>query len=263
MTDRRDPSASDVEIDIRALLMSLLRALPYLIVFAGLLGGTSFYFLSRLPPTYEAETLVLIESGQSAALDNESMTSQIQLIRSRDVARSVAQKVDLAGRPEYQDAIKETSLLGDVLARFGLAEQPSDSSAEERLLAKFYDNLQVSTIAGSRVIAIEFSSIDAKLAADGANAVAAEYIALRRAAKEDTTADATSRLESEIADLRVKIRNSGARSKPRPSATFSIRILVATAMPSLVRTRTSSPRRPALFQPLRFRSNRISPRSVR
>src|SRR6266852_7559662 len=83
------------------------------------------------------------------------------------------------------------SLLNDLLARFGLARNPVDSSVEERVLALYYDRLQVSTVEKSRVIAIDFSSTDPKLATDGANAIASQYIDLQRAAKRDTTADAT------------------------------------------------------------------------
>jgi Mrp family chromosome partitioning ATPase len=71
--------------------------------------------------------------------------------------------------------------------------------------------LQVSTVEKSRVIAIDFSSTDPKLAADGANTIASQYIDQQRAAKRDTTADATKYLESEIADLRSKVKDAEAK----------------------------------------------------
>ena len=224
MTNHPLPPATDVELDIRALLMSLVRALPYLIVLMVVVAIGTFLLLSRVTPIYKSEATVLIQPGESnltrtsdtgadagAVLDEQAIASQVQLIRSRDLARKVAARLDLQSRPEYQKAIAGRSLLNDVLARFGLARNPVDSSVEERALALYYDRLQVSTVEKSRVIAIDFSSTDPKLAADGANAIASEYIDLQRAAKRDTTADASKWLESEIADLRAKVKDAEAK----------------------------------------------------
>ena len=224
MTNRPLPPATDVELDIRALLMSLVRALPYLIVLVGIVAIGTFVLLSRVAPIFKSEATVLIQSGESSltrtsdapaepglVLDDQAIASQVQLIRSRDLARKVATKLDLQSRPEYQKAIAGGSLLTDLLARFGLARNPVDSSVEERVLALYYQRLQVSTVEKSRVIAIDFSSTDAKLAADGANAIANGYIDLQRTAKRDTTADATKYLESEINDLRTKVKDAEAK----------------------------------------------------
>jgi len=81
------------------------------------------------------------------------------------------------------------------LAAIGLGRDSSSASVEERVLEQFEKNLSVFAIEKSRVIAIEFVSEDPDLAAAGANAVAEEYIALQRAAKRDTTADAAAWLD--------------------------------------------------------------------
>lgn len=90
---------ADAELDIRALFRSLFRALPYLIVFSGLVGAATFYLLSTIAPSYESETRILIEAGESnltrsegrgettTIFDREAITSQVQLIRSGDLAR--------------------------------------------------------------------------------------------------------------------------------------------------------------------------------
>jgi tyrosine-protein kinase Etk/Wzc len=217
------PVAADVEVDVRAVLKSLLRALPYLIVFAVLVGGGTLYFLSRIPPVYQSEATVLIEAGESdltrsdstaatgTILDKEAIASQVQLIRSGDLARVVASKLDLESQPQYRKAVAGSSFLDDVLARFGLAKPPSSSSIEERVLAEYYRNLEVSTVTDSRVIAIDFSSTDPQLAARGANTIAAEYITLQRAAMRDTTEEATRWLESQISDLREKVAEAEAK----------------------------------------------------
>ena len=214
-------AAAEKEIDLRALFKSLVRALPFLIVFAVIVAGGTYYLLSRIPPSYKSTTTILIEppapdpmrtdSGQADTtqiLDKEAIASQVQLILSRDLARIVVRKLDLAALPEYKKAVEGKSLFGDLLARIGLGSIPSSSSVEERVLAAFYKNLSVYAVEGARVIAIEFSSTDPELAARGANTVAEEYIALQRTVKRDSTEDATSRLETEIADLRVKVTDA-------------------------------------------------------
>src|SRR5262245_51030142 len=134
MTNRPLQPATDVELDVRALLMSLVRALPYLIVLTAIVAVGTFVLLSRIPPIYKSEATVLIQSGESSLtrtsdtaaepstnLDEQAIASQVQLIRSRDVARKVAGQLDLQSKPEYKKAIAGGSLLNDLLARFGLA----------------------------------------------------------------------------------------------------------------------------------------------
>ncbi len=224
MNNHLNPPATDVEIDVRALLRSLVRALPLLLLIVALVAAGTFYLLSRMAPVYKSEVTVLIETGESdltraatapadtqALFDEQAIASQVQLIRSRDLARRVADKLKLASAPEYRQVISGKSVFTELLAQFGLARSASSSSDEEKVLAHYYDNLQVYTVDKSRVIAIDFSSTDPKLAADGANAIATEYLALQREAKLDTTTDATKWLESEIADLRNKVRDAEAR----------------------------------------------------
>ncbi len=222
MNDPRMPVATDVEIDVRALFISLLKALPFILIFTMLAGAGTFYLLSNITPTYKSQTTVLIESGESdvtrssstaetaAVLDREAVASQVQLIRSGDLAKIVANKLDLESQPEYQKAIKGDSFINNLLVEFGLAKSPTESSIEERVLTEYYKNLQVVAIADSRVITIAFSSTSPELAARGANMIAAEYIALQRTAMRDTNENATQWLESEISDLRKKVAASEA-----------------------------------------------------
>src|SRR4051812_20885016 len=113
MTSHPLPPAADVELDVRALFMSLVRALPYLVLLMGVVAVGSFLLLSRITPLYKSEATVLIQSGESSltrtgddsaadptnALDEQAIASQVQLIRSRDLARKVAAKLGLQSRP--------------------------------------------------------------------------------------------------------------------------------------------------------------------
>jgi exopolysaccharide transport family protein len=217
------PSA-EVELDVRLLFKAVLRALPYIIVITIICAVALYYALSRISPLYKSEATVLIETGESELtrpqtgvsdtstfLAQEAVASQVQLIRSRDLARTVAAKLDLASRPEFDPALKGGSFVTRLLARFGLAKDPLNSTAEERVLERFAKRLDVYAIDKSRVIVIDFSSTDPKLAAAAANAVADEYLSLQRAAKRETTVGATKWLEAEIGDLRSKVKDAEAK----------------------------------------------------
>ena len=214
MASRRAHSATDVEVDVRALFKSLLRALPYLVVFVAIIAGGTYYLLSNIAPTYKSEAKLLIEAGESditrsaadasSILDKEAIASQVQLIQSGDLARAVASKLDLEAQPQYQKAISGDTFPTNLLIKLGLTEPPS-GSVEERVLGEYYKNLEVYTVGDSRVIAVDFSSTDPEFAAKGANTIASEYISLQKSAMRDTTDSATQWLQSQIADLRNKV----------------------------------------------------------
>lgn len=215
-------SQSDVEIDVRALFGALWRRVPLILVFVGLVAAGTYYGLSRIPPLFLSETTILLEAGESGltrttgtadtgtVLDREAIQSQVQLIRSRDLGKAVIAKLDLASREEFNPT-GEGGWLNQVLQRVGLRRPPADSTVEERVLNAYYDRLSVYAVDNSRVIAIDFSSEDPELAAQVANAVAEEYIALQRAAKRDTTADAAAWLATQIDDLRGKVQEAEAK----------------------------------------------------
>ncbi len=194
------------EIDLAALLRSLSRALPYLVVFACVVAAVVYLALGAVPPLYRSEARIRIEP---ATIDRASMDSEVQLVRSRDVARSVVRTLGLENLPEY--ATHGSSLIDDILARLGLASNPLDASVEERILNRYFERLDVYPIAGEGIIVIAFSSTDPGLAAAGANAVADAVVALHETAGPDSTAEALKRLEAEIAGLRTDVAEAEAK----------------------------------------------------
>lgn len=213
---------SDVEIDARALFGAFFRRLPFIVVFAALVGAATWYGLSRVTPLYLSETTVLLEPGEAGltrttatgeintALGREAIQSQVQLIRSRDLGKAVVARLDLQSRAEFVPA-RETNWLTDLLQRFGFGRPVTDAPREEVVLGTYLDRLSVHAIDSSRVIAIGFSSEDPALAASVANAVAEEYIALQNTARRDSTADAAAWLANQIDDLRGTVEEAEAK----------------------------------------------------
>jgi exopolysaccharide transport family protein len=214
---------ANVEIDVRSLFGTLVRKLPYVVVFLAIVAVGTFVALDRIAPVYKSGASVLIVPGESdltrtqsgagdttAVIDREAMGSQVQLIRSRDLAKTVARKLDLASHPEF-DPQRQSSWLGGILADLGLVAPLSDSSLEERVLNAYYERLSVYLVDNSRVIAVDFESEEPELAAAAANAIVEEYIALLRTAKRESTADAAQWLSAQIVDLREQVQEAEAK----------------------------------------------------
>ena len=79
------------------------------------------------------------------------------------------------------------------------------------MLKAFREKLNVYRVEKSRVIVIEMSSEDPKLAAEIPNALADAYIAVQGAAKQQSNSDATNWLEPEIANLSKRVKEAEAR----------------------------------------------------
>ena len=138
----------------------------------------------------------------------------MQLIRSRDLARAVATKLDLASRPEFDQARPSPHLTGS--SALGLGKK-RPASLEERVLDAYYKKLSVYAIDQSRVIGIDFSSTDPQLAADVANAIADEYHRAASGRQSATsTSDAADWLSDQIVDLRVKVQDAEAQGREFP-----------------------------------------------
>lgn len=61
--DEKPSAQTDVEIDVGALLSSLIRRLPYIIVFVGVVAVGTYVVLDRVAPVYKSETTIIIEAG--------------------------------------------------------------------------------------------------------------------------------------------------------------------------------------------------------
>lgn len=209
----------DVDIDLGRVISAVWerkgRILGATIVAAALaLVGTSL-----MKPSYKGETRLLIESrspnlsgGDAAAqandplLDSLNITSQAQLLQSTDLIKRVARDLNLAKLKEFDPAAQ--SFLPDPLVLIGLKQDPMSLDPEDRVIQEFREKLDVYAVENSRVIAIEFSSRDPKLAADIPNRMAEVYLQLQSGAKLDTHSETAKWLEPEIASLTRKVQEA-------------------------------------------------------
>lgn len=211
------------EPDMRGLGRAVWQKKTTIIGFTLLAAVAAFVVVNAITPRYRSESRLLLEvrenvfmraeadkSGgdRSSNLDPEAVSSQIQVVLSRDLARDVIKKENLATNPEFESG-------GDVmrvlLGLVGMGRDPNTMSQEERLLEAFYDRLNVYAIEKSRVIAVDFSSANPELAARVANAVAETYLSLQQSAKQGQTRAAGDWLAVEIDKMRQKVEDAEAK----------------------------------------------------
>src|SRR5713226_10348684 len=197
------PGATPVgEVDLGAVDLGILgRALwrkKTLIAGLTLLAAAlAFAAVNAITPRYKSEARVLIETRENAffrpdaekmsersTVDQEAVTSQVQLILSRDLAREIIKKLKLGERAEFDPVLDGPSLPRTLLSLVGIIKDPMDMSPEERVLKSYYDRLSAFQVEKSRVIAIEFESQDPELAAQATNAIAEAYLVLQQSAKQ-------------------------------------------------------------------------------
>ncbi len=210
-------AANNVDVDLAKLFAAIAANWRRILVVALVATAVAFVLAWLATPKYRAETRILIETRESQftrtgndgsdsqILDSEGVASQVQVISSTDILKKVAKQYDLAKLKEF-DA--QPSLFGRLLVIAGLETDPGAISADERVLNAFREKLKVFRVDNSRVIVIQFSSQDPKLAAEIPNALADEYIAVQRDAKLQSNDDATGWLEPQIAKLRERVREA-------------------------------------------------------
>src|SRR5215831_18026241 len=213
------------DIDLRALGDALKRKRGWIIVPTVLMLALSISIVNIITPRYKSEARILIDGRENvflrpnadrnvearSALDAEAVTSQVQLVLSRDLAREVIQKNKLAERPEFDPVLQGISPWKSLLALFGIGRDPFSMTPEERVLDAYFDRLTAYAVDKSRVIVIEFQSRDPELAARVANSIAEGYLVLQQTSRLEQAKSASQWLSGEIDNLRNKVAEADSR----------------------------------------------------
>jgi polysaccharide biosynthesis transport protein len=232
-SDWQSGAAPAADIDLGALRHALWRKKFLILGLTLLAAATAFAGVNLVTPRYKSEARVLIEmreniffrpdaektTDRGTTVDQEAVTSQVQLILSRDLAGEVIKKLNLGERPEFDPVLGGPNLLRSVLSLTGIIKDPLEMTPEERVYKSYYDRLSAFQVEKSRVIAIEFESQDPLLAAQVANAVADTYLRFQQAAKQDQTRAAGAWLAGEIQRLRANLAQAEAKVEQYRSKT--------------------------------------------
>jgi succinoglycan biosynthesis transport protein ExoP len=213
------PSMRDARIDIAAVMGALGRKLPRIILVTLVLLAATFVVLMFMPKLYESSASILVEPRSNAFVraSNEQMpsaggadtgvvSSQIELIKSRDTLLRVIDELDLRSKAEFNGSQSGFSPMGVLMQMLGRSNRPV--SIDETVLNTLYDRMTVVQERDSRIISVLVRSTDPQLAADIANAVARAHVVRRAQLSLSDTADASGWLNEEIARLRISVEQA-------------------------------------------------------
>ncbi|MBN8957611.1 MAG: lipopolysaccharide biosynthesis protein [Rhizobiales bacterium] len=217
---------SDGELDLGAVGRALWRKKLWVIGPALLVALLTFVAVNMMTPRYKSEARLLIEGRESVffrpeadkngdrearTVDAEAITSQVQLILSREVAQQVIKELKLNENPEFDPVLRGFNPIRQMMMLVGLARNPLRMTPEERVLEAYYDRISAFSVDKSRVVAAEFQSSNPELAARAANAIADAYLRLQQSVKQDQTKAASKWLAGEIETLRSKVSEAEAK----------------------------------------------------
>lgn len=219
-------TAADGEVDMGSLRHALWRRKWSILIPTLLVAIASGVIVNLLTPKYKSEARVLIENRENiflrpeaeksferVTIDSDAVTSQVQLVLSRELARDVIKELKLGERPEFDPVLKGLSPPVAVLAMLGIVRDPLRMTPEERVLEAYYARLSAFPVEKSRVIAIEFQSSDPELAANVTAAIAQGYLNLQQSAKQEQTRAAGQWLSGEIEKLRSKVAEAESKAE--------------------------------------------------
>ena len=240
------PALAQPALKLRAVGEMLRRRSKLIVLVTAALTAVALAGVTRITPRYTAQADLMISPRQQQVValkavlaglsgDSEVVESEVQVLRSREIARSVVQRLDLDKSPEFNPALAAPGLGAKVKSFVGAQARmliamlprsllgPSQHEAAEldsALSGKadplsvpvdaFLRRLGVTPKGHSRVIAVTFDSADPVLAAKAANAAVDAYIASQVMAKRDATIGAHKWLNERVAELREQILSDGA-----------------------------------------------------
>ncbi len=209
--------ARDARIDVGAVFGAVVKRLPRVVIVTAALLVATLVVIMFMPRLYESSASILVEprsnvyfrsAGEQAPAspsgDAGVVSSQIELIKSRDTLLTVVDKLGLRSVPEFNGTgaggFSPLAVVSQLLGR-----KSTPVSVDEVVLNALYDRLTVIQERDSRLISVLVRSTDPQLAADIANAVADAHVARRAELSLSDTAEASGWLADEIAKLRVSV----------------------------------------------------------
>eukprot|EP01030_Chromulinospumella_sphaerica_P014715 gene14715-14510_t len=174
-------------------------------------------------PIYEAKTTLLIETNKQKVVSIEDVyggvgasreyfQTQVEVIKSREVALKTIIKLKLFDNPEYDPRAPKKGLSA-LIEQIGFADKEdppewTDETLAEAVLPEFQKDLTIEPIRLSQLVVVRFTSPDAGLAARVTNTLAKTYIENDLSARYEMTQTASNWLQDQLSGLRDKLTES-------------------------------------------------------
>jgi polysaccharide biosynthesis transport protein len=191
----------------------LRRQYPVIVFCALLAVAMGVIYLRHTPPRYTAHATMIIDTRKGQVFQNQSILadapidlagieSQVQIVKSENVAASVIKDLHLTEVPEFVGG--GAGLTDRVFSYLGAKPPPPRSEFElmRQSIGVFERNLDALRVGMSYVLDISYTSNDPDRAAQIANAVADAYIVDQLDAKFQANRRATNWLQDRVGGLR-------------------------------------------------------------
>jgi capsular exopolysaccharide synthesis family protein len=224
--------------DLRDIGRVLVRRRWLILATIAIFTGAAAAVVMVLPPRYSAEAMLMVGDQQPrmldlqavvAGTDSELIESEVQILRSRRIARLVIDKLQLLSDPTFAGEAQKKSWWTRATgwiggpggnsksldrersgAMAGSAEavegaEPEESAKQSRAIDALLKRLDVAARGRSRVVGVSFEASNPKTAAAVANAVVDTYIEDGLDNKLKATVQANRWLASRVDDLRSQV----------------------------------------------------------
>ncbi|HEX6112857.1 MAG TPA: polysaccharide biosynthesis tyrosine autokinase [Geminicoccaceae bacterium] len=244
---RATRSSGGDDLDWLGLGRTLWRRKLFLLGFVVIVLGLTAAYVSRLPPAFEAEALVMLNDRQAqvspdipevlAGLppNEEGLQGQLLLIKSRSMAERMTDQLNLHMLPEFNPTLRPKSAnfvswfdpvrlipaaildrlpraWADTLMTTSSSAEMTDQQRAALLRAEIVERVMSNIVAEpanrSTVIGLKFISTEPELAALGANTLARLYLAEQLETKQTASRRAREFLEHEIERLRTSVASA-------------------------------------------------------
>jgi len=169
-------------------------------------------------PVYRSTATVLIEQGKSKVVSIEEVynsmggnreyyQTQVEIMKSREVARKVVERLKLTTHKDFDPRQQETSAV-DYLSPaswFTTKEAPTEENILKGVISRVTADLQIQPVRNSQLVQVSFSAYDKELSAKVPNTLAEVFIESDLDARVAMTQKAGSWLTERMSDLRVKL----------------------------------------------------------
>lgn len=244
--DKRSHGDTLKEADANSLYyFDLNRVIPFLaqnalsIALGALFGAAlGLTYLLVTSPTNTVQAQLLIDPSltrvlrdhaleQPLAMDSQQVETELAILRSEEISRSVIKALDLANEPEFS-----VKLLSDYVPSGWLSaesQSAADTSRANKLLQNFQKNLTIRRIGVSYAIDILYSAKNPDLAARIANGVADAYMKFQVDTRTKAAETGSEWLKGRLNDLRLSMNDSARKlQEQRASQDYSISKVAAS-----------------------------------
>lgn len=219
-----DPDAEASKFDLVEYWRSITKRKWAIVAFGLVIALLAGVIVFALTPVYRGTATVLIEANKSKVVSIEDVYSgigqsreyfqtQVEIIKSREVAIRTIENLKLWDYPEFDPRIKEKSQWQELQEKLGIGDPSENKDWTNTALAnavyiKFSQQLSIESVRLSQLAKVSFESSSPALAALVANTVANTYIESDLDARYKMTKQASGWLQDRLSSLKTKLDES-------------------------------------------------------